>query len=194
MTLELKRIAAAGALLFALPMAFADWRELYVPETIQEHSQWCWAGSSKAVLNYYGRNASQCGIVNWAYGINYACGSSTFNWNSYANQPNSLYGTAGSVQSILANLGGISNTAYGYASSWNSVVWDINNDRPFVMRYGWSSGGGHIMVGDGWENYNGTAYVYIMNPWPGEGQEYSTYAYAVSASDHRWTHTLRMNR
>lgn len=191
----MKRTAAAAALLLALPLAaHAAWRELNVAETIQEHSNWCWDASSRAVMSYYGSSYTQCYIANWAFGINYACGNSTFNWNSYANQPNALYGTSGSVASILYYLGGISNTGYPYALSWSSVTWDVNNNRPFVMRYGWTAGGGHIMVGDGWETSNGTNYVYIMNPWPGEGQEYSTYSYAVGASDHKWTHSLRMNR
>lgn len=192
MNRTIHRAIVGAALLLALPAAFAQWRTLSVPNTIQEHSQWCWSASSKAVLNYYYQTPSQCQIVNWAYGINYACGNTTFDWNSYANRPNSMYGTSGSVQSIL-NAWGVSNSAYNYASSWNSVVWDINNNRPFVMRYGWTNGGGHIMVGYGYETYNSTSYVYIMNPWPGEGQTWRTYSSAVSAWDHQWTHTQRMN-
>jgi hypothetical protein len=187
----LKHAIIGGGLLLALP-AWAQWRTLSVPLTTQEHSQWCWSASSKAVLNYYSRTPSQCQIVNWAFGINYACGNSTFNWNSYANQPNSMYGSGGSVQSIL-NAWGVPNNAYNWASSWNSVVWDINNNRPFVMRYGWTNGGGHIMVGRGYETWNGSNYVYIMDPWPGEGQTWRTYSSAVSSWDHNWTHTQRMN-
>lgn len=193
MKLTLQRTVVAASLLAAMPLAMAKLRQLDVTETIQEHSQWCWSATSRAVMLYYGTNYSQCYITNWAFGINYACGNNTFEWNSNANQPNYLYGTSGSVQSILLKLGGISNTAYKKASSWSNVTWDINNNRPFVMRYGWTSGGGHIMVGDGWETYNNTKYVHIMNPWPGEGQEQSTYSYAVSASDHQWTDTLRMD-
>lgn len=188
------RIILGTGLLLSAAGASASWRQLNVPETIQEHSNWCWAGTSKAILDYYGAGTDQCRIVNWAFGINYACGNGDFNWNSYANQPNAVYGTGGSVQNILQSWGNVSNSAYAYASSWNSVTWDINNNRPFVIRYGWRNGGGHIMVGDGWESSNGTNYVYIMNPWPGEGQTYSTYAYTVSSSDHQWMHTLRMNR
>jgi hypothetical protein len=181
-----------GASLFAaVPLAFADWRILNVPLVTQEHSEWCWAGSSKSLLNYFNKTPSQCQIVNWAYGINYACGNSNFNWNSYANQPNSMYGSGGSVQNIL-KAWGVPNSAYNYAISWNSVVWDINNNRPFIMRYGWTNGGGHIMVGRGYETWNGTNYIYIMNPWPGEGQTYSTYDAAVSDWDHQWTHTQRV--
>jgi hypothetical protein len=78
------------------------------------------------------------------------------------------------------------------ASSWSSVVWDINARRPFVMRYGWTNGGGHIMVGRGYQTYAGVNYLYIMDPWPGEGLTYRTYNSAVNAADHRWTHTQRM--
>jgi hypothetical protein len=188
---SMKHLVIAAGLLSALP-AWAQWRTLSVPLVTQEHSQWCWSASSKAVLNYYYATPSQCQIVNWAYGINYACGNATFNWNSYANQPNSMYGSNGSVQGIL-NAWGVSNNAYNWASSWSSVVWDINNNRPFVMRYGWTNGGGHILVGRGYETYNGSNYVYIMDPWPGEGQTWRTYSSAVSAWDHNWTHTQRMN-
>ena len=189
---KLNSLIISAALLAALPSAYAQWRTLNVPLVTQEHSQWCWAGSSKAVLNYYGQSPSQCQIVNWAFGLNYACGNSTFNWNSYANQPNSMYGSNGSVQNIL-RAWGVANTAYNSASSWSSVVSDINANRPFVIRYGWTGGGGHIMVGRGYETANGVNYVYIMNPWPGEGQTYRTYNSAVYASDHQWTHTQRMN-
>jgi hypothetical protein len=188
---SMKQLVLAAGLLAALP-AWAQWRTLSVPLVTQEHSQWCWSASSKAVLNYYYATPSQCQIVNWAYGINYACGNSTFNWNSYANQPNSMYGSNGSVQGIL-NAWGVPNNAYNWASSWSSVVWDINNNRPFVIRYGWTNGGGHILVGRGYETYNGTNYVYINDPWPGEGQTWRTYSSAVSAWDHNWTHTQRMN-
>ncbi|GJI98872.1 hypothetical protein RugamoR57_55900 [Duganella caerulea] len=189
---KLNSLILSAGLLAMLPSAFAQWRTLNVPLVTQEHSQWCWAGSSKAVLNYYGQSPSQCQIVNWAFGLNYACGNSTFDWNSWANQPNNMYGSNGSVQNIL-RAWGVSNTAYNYASSWSSVVSDINANRPFVIRYGWTGGGGHIMVGRGYETYNGVNYIYIMNPWPGEGQTYRTYSSAVSASDHQWTHTQRMN-
>lgn len=192
MNTQIKKIVVGVSLLLALPAAMAQWRTLSVPLTTQEHSQWCWSASSKAVLNYYKKTPSQCQIVNWAFGLNYACGNTNFNWNSQANQPNNMYGSNGSVQNIL-NAWGVSNGAYSVASSWNSVVSDINANRPFVMRYGWSNGGGHIMVGRGYETANGVNYVYIMDPWPGEGQTWRTYNSAVSASDHRWTHTQRMS-
>lgn len=187
----LTKAAAGLALALTLPLANAQWRELNVPTTIQEHSQWCWASSAKAVIANFKAAPSQCQIVNWAYGINYACGNSYFNWNSYANRPNSLFGTNGSVQNILSAWG-VYTYAYNYASSWNSVVWDTNNNKPFVIRFGWTNGGGHIMVGKGYEIWNGNYYVMYMNPWPGEGDSEDLYNWMVSSYDHRWTHTLRV--
>jgi hypothetical protein len=187
-----KKAVLAATLMLAIPAALAQWITLTVPVVTQEHSQWCWSASSKAVLNYYSKTPSQCQIVNWAFGLNYACGNTTFAWNSNANQPNSMYGTNGSVQNILTAWG-VPNGAYSTASSWNTVVSDINANRPFVMRYGWTNGGGHIMVGRGYETYNSANYIYIMDPWPGEGQTWRTHSSAVSASDHKWTHTQRMN-
>lgn len=189
---KLNSLILSASLMAVLPSAFAQWKTLNVPLVTQEHSEWCWAGTTKAVLNFYGQTPSQCQIVNWAYGLNYACGNSVFEWNSPANQPNNMYGSNGSVQNILKNWG-VNNTAYNTASSWSNVVADINANRPFVIRYGWTNGGGHIMVGRGYETANGVNYVYIMNPWPGEGQTYRTYSSAVAASDHKWTHTQRMN-
>ena len=187
------RLIAAAAFALALPAAHAQWRILSVPLVTQEHSQWCWAGSSDAVLQYYRASyPSQCQIVNWAYGLNYACGNQVFDWNSYANQPNALYGSGGSVQNILAHWG-VPNTAINNYLAWSTIASDINANRPFVIRYGWTNGGGHILVGRGYETYNGVNYVYLMNPWPGEGQTYATYRSAVSDWDHAWTHSERMN-
>lgn len=192
MSLTLKKAAAGLVLALALPVAFAanSYKNLNVLTTIQEHSNWCWAASSKAVINYYKTPPTQCAIVNWAFGINYACGNSVFNWSSNANQPNALYGQSGSVADVLYNWG-YSTNAYASASSWNSVVSDVNANKPFVIRFGWTSGGGHIMVGKGYEVYNNSNYVLYMNPWPGEGASEDLYSWMASASDHKWTHTLR---
>jgi hypothetical protein len=37
---------------------------LDVPEIAQKHSQWCWAGSSEATLEYYTTLVSQCDVAN----------------------------------------------------------------------------------------------------------------------------------
>lgn len=187
--------AAAGlAALSSVAVAGSGYHYLDLGQVTQEHSQWCWAASSVSVLGLYGKHPSQCGVVNWAYGLDDACGNNNFDWNANANSPNNLYGSSGSVEDILASSG-ISNTAYDAASSWNAIVNDIDAGRPFVMRFGWYSGGGHILVGYGYDDQSDTRYVGYMNPWPGEGFTWSTYSWTVSAQyDHSWTNTLRMRQ
>lgn len=192
MTTKVSKCLLSGmGLLCAMATAIAQEQILNVPLTTQQHSQWCWAASSTAVLNYHGQADQQCSIANWAFGINYACGNSNFNWNSYANQPNNIFGSNGSVQGILSAYG-VSSLAVSNYLSWAHITSDIDANRPFILRYGWTSGGGHILVGRGYDVENdGSRYIYLMNPWPGEGMTYASYSYVVSASDHNWTHSLR---
>ncbi|UXI68073.1 C39 family peptidase [Tahibacter amnicola] len=186
-----RALFACLTLLSTSAFAGDGYRYLPINNVRQEHSNWCWAGVSASVLNWYGHRPSQCGIVNWAFNINYACGNSNFYWNSYANRPNGIYGGYGDIQAILRSWNVYS---YGnnYALNWSAVVNEVRNNRPFVMRYGWTNGGGHFIVGYGYNDTSGTRYMAYMNPWPGEGYTWVNYNWAVSASDHRWTHTLRM--
>lgn len=187
------RLAAAIGLaaLSSAAVAASGYQYIGVNNVTQQHSNWCWAASAVDVLNWYGSNPSQCSVVNWALGRSDACGSSVFYWNSYANSTNALYGQAGSVQAILTSSN-VGNSAYSSALGWSTIVSDVNAGRPFVMRFGWYGGGGHIMVGYGYNDTSGTKYVGYMNPWPGEGYTWSTYSWTVSAAyDHAWTHSLR---
>lgn len=191
---SLLRLATATALaaLSTVASAASGYRYLNVDLVTQEHSNWCWAASSADVLRWFGQTPSQCNIVNWAFGRSDACGSSTFNWNSYANSANGMYGANGSIQAILSHWG---KSSYGnsYALNWNAVVNEVNGGRPFVMRFGWYRGGGHFIVGYGYDDTSGYQEIAYMNPWPGEGYTWSNYDWTVyAARDHTWTHSLRM--
>lgn len=185
--------AIALSLLFgvsATAAAASGYQYLGVNQIAQDHSNWCWAATSLDILEWYGMDSSQCDIVNWAYGINDACGNSDFNWNSAANTPNDLYGGPGTIQDILSSSG-LGTEEEPYALSWNGIVNNVNNGDPFVIRFGWYGGGGHFLVGYGYYNLGGTEYVGYMNPLPGEGYTWSTYDWTVGAPyDHTWTDTL----
>ncbi len=161
-------------------VATAQTKNLSVPLRVQEHSQWCWAGSAKMITDFKGKTYTQCAMVNYAKNINYACGNTTFNWNSYANQPN----TASAITYILNGCGVPSSYMSGYLS-YSSVQSYINASKPFVVLWSWTNGGGHFVVGKGYSN-NG---IYFNDPWPGSGSYYRTYSASVSASDRRWTYT-----
>jgi hypothetical protein len=161
-----------------------------VPETFQEHNQWCWDATSKATLDYYGSVVDQCVIANWAWGRADCCENTNFSWSHPCNQPNYMYGTSGSLQGILQHWGVNNNSIAAYLPM-ATVVSELNTARPFVMRFGWTSGGGHFLVGRGYDQGGGD-YLNYMDPWPGHGYTKSLYSWVVSASDHNWTHTLQI--
>ena len=200
MKLPMRRGVAAGFLAIAVtlaasvPASSADVL-LSVPLRAQEHDQWCWAGSSNAVLAYYGSGVNQCTTVNWAFGRTDCCGNASFSWSHACNywnymSGNSAYGNPnGSLQGIMANWG-VNSTLLQSALSQGTSVAEIDAGRPFVIRFGWSGGGGHFLVGYGYDQ--GGAYLDYMDPWPGNGYTKSLYSWTVSASDHSWTHSLQL--
>jgi len=162
---------------------------LGVLECFQEHSSWCWDGGSQAVLEYYGTFVEQCVIANWAWSRSDCCGSSEFYWDHVCNQGNFLYSTSGSVQAILSHWG-VSTVVVASSLSNGTAVSELDARRPFVIRFGWASGGGHILVGYGYEDDG--LYLNYMDPWPGNGYTTSLYTWVVeSPGHHTWTHTLR---
>ncbi|HEX7369379.1 MAG TPA: C39 family peptidase [Rhodanobacteraceae bacterium] len=190
---KLRRIVTSLALVAVSTAAIAGsgYQYLNVAEITQEHSNWCWAATSLDMLEWYGMNSSQCDIVDWAFGINDACGNSNFNWNSPINSSNALYGQSGSIQDILSSAG-LGTQVYTSALNWNTIVADVNASSPFIIRFGWYGGGGHFLVGYGYYDLQGTQYVGYMNPLPGEGYTWSTYSWTAYAPyDHTWTDSLR---
>jgi len=158
---------------------------LPVPEKFQQYDQWCWNGTSQAILFYYGYYPSQTTIAQY--------GTHGYNVDNY------LYGYDNTapyyrrgVDYILNHFGSISSTGRAYALTQGTVTSEINAGRPFGIRWGWGGGGGHILVGRGIVGSN----VYIMDPWPGNGYETRTYSWVVSGGvypdNHTWTHSLQL--
>lgn len=162
---------------------------LNVPQVIQEQDQWCWAGVSKSVLDYYGFPLNQCEIAEYARQsiswYNFGSTDCCVNPNLGCNYWNYNWGNAGSIQDILIHFGNIQNTGQGSALTLNQITTQISNGRPFIIRWGWTSGGGHFVVGHGITGSD----VSYMNPWPGEGLHIGTYTWLKSGSNHTWTHT-----
>ncbi len=161
---------------------------LDVPVVIQEQSQWCWAGVSAAVIRAKGTPIEQCTIAEYArvratwhdFGSVDCCEDPSQGCNYW----NYAWGANGSIQDILSHWG-INNYGIGAALTLSTVESEINANRPFVIRWGWDSGGGHFVVGYGVVGST----LYYMNPWFGEGAKMADYAWVVSGSSHTWTHT-----
>ncbi len=172
---------------------------LKVNPIIQEYDQWCWAACSKAILDYYGFVHRQCEIAEYTrtratfadFGRVNCCtnaiqGCNYWNYNYYFD---------GSIQDILIHFGNIQNTGFETPLTLAEIVTEIRNNQLFLIRWGWSTGGGHFVVGHGVKDKN----VYLMNPWFGEGLQINTYNYVLSgrksgSASHTWTHTNKIKR
>jgi len=178
------------ALLLGFSISLTADVTLNCPECIQEYSNWCWAGASQSTLYHYSQFPSQCEIANYAWSTTKCCEGSTDFYDRVkgCNKANFLYGNDGSIEGILSNWG-VSSVGFDYPMTQVESFTELDNGFPFVMRWAWSSGGGHFLVGYGYITTG--AYLHYMDPWPGEGLTTSLFSYVVTASDHDWTHTLQ---
>jgi len=163
-----------------------DAQVLNVPVVTQEETNWCWAASSKCILDYYGCNKEQCEIVEFVRGISswhdFGSVNCCDNSNQGCNYGNAVAGYSGSVEEVITHFGHIGNYAYYGYLNLNQIKTEITNNRPFTIWWKWASGGGHIMVGHG---INGSDVNY-MNPWYGEGTHICTYTWLVNDGNHYW--------
>lgn len=171
-----------STLLAALLLALApplEARVLNVKQCYQEMNQWCWAGSSQAILGFYRNHSTQTQIA--AYGSD---GLNNWNW---------LWGetsnpTRRGIDLILNNFAQIATNAFDRCLTKTESQTEIDASRPFVVRWGWDSGGGHFVVARGMDNDT----VYLMDPWPASGPTVNSYDWVVRGGTHTWTHTLGM--
>ena len=163
---------------------------LSVPLVAQEQSNWCWAGCSKCILNYYGNTLSQCTIADYT--------RRTITWGSMGttdcctnphlgcDSTNYEAGHAGSIQDILLHFSHIQSIEQVGPLTQTQITSLIGSNKLFVAFWSWYSGGGHFVVGNGLVGSN----VYFMNPWPGEGHSIATYSHMVNDGNHRWDYSL----
>lgn len=167
-----------------------------VPQVIQEQTQWCWAASSACVLDYYGGNTAQCTIAEYTREVSTSCNPNNYgttnccsNATLGCNQWNYNWGCPGSIQDILTHFGFIETNSISDSLSLAAVQTEITGGRPFIFRWGWSTGGGHFLVGYGVSGNN----MYYMDPLVGEGYEINNYHWVTGGTNsegtHTWTHT-----
>jgi Secretion system C-terminal sorting domain len=181
-------------LAFVLCSAYAHAQILTVPLVTQEQNEWCWAGCSKCILNYYGYAINQCDIAEYArsqnstFGTVACCVSTAYGCNN----PNYNWGMAGSIQDILQHFDGVMNSGAGTFTT-TTIASESHLNHLWVAHWAWTTGGGHFVVGHGISGSGSTASVYYMNPWPGEGLMIGTYSWMVSGvndmGDHNWDAT-----
>ncbi len=163
---------SSGVTVFAYPTDYS----ISVPSKTQQKSNWCWAATSVSSISYVKGSSSaptQSALVTYVKG-------------STVNDP----ATMSEVQSGLSHYG-VSST-YGSAMAFSSVRIELYNyDSPILAGWGWTGGGGHMVVLDGYSE-DTTNYVDYMDP--GDGSfNFATYSYVKGGSsyDHTWLESLR---
>jgi hypothetical protein len=175
-------------------LAVIDLKGQILPVTlvIQEQTQWCWAAVSKCALDYYGHPVSQCAIAEYTrttatwhnFGTQKCCDVPSGNCNYW----NYDWGESGSISDILKHFGSINIIGASDSLSISDISMELKNVRPFIIRWAWTTGGGHFLLGHGLDNQM----IYYMNPWPGEGYKIALYDWVVSSSDHKWKNAMKL--
>lgn len=165
---------------------------LSVNAVIQEQNQWCWTAASACVLSYYGVTKSQCEIAEYTRSVatwhNFGSVNCCVDPTQGCNYWNYHYTYLGSIEDIMNYFGGLSAYGVGTPLTKETIAADLGANRLFTIRWGYTSGGGHFLVGHGLSGNN----LHYMDPWYGEGLKVANYDWVVSSSNHAWTSTNRL--
>jgi hypothetical protein len=205
----MKRFKALGVIIICVFLclsvtntAFGDTVTLtVVPYSQSEYDHWCWAASSKMLLDYfyYGNSVTQSllayygvqGNNTWDYlwGQGYCTGQPCCNDSIYRVGVNPLLTSYGpTIPPIPNGYGGP--LPYYDDDDYTRDVWhEIRAGRPFIINwyyYGYCAGG-HLLVGIGYDD----GYVHYYNPRAGTGYCESEYGWVLNDySTHYWAYTL----
>lgn len=142
----------------------------------QVRTQWCWDASGVTIAKYWGRNVTQEQFCQLA---------AQSGWVDCNNQPATLEDMAGGLARV--GLGSSGRSLYRNASFAESTA-EIAAGRPFAVRFGWRSGGGHMNVIYGYDSASNM--IAVGDPWQTTQTytwwDYSTY---VNNNSFQWTHS-----
>lgn len=159
---------------------FNRWRRLAFTMQHQQQTQWCWAAVSTSVSLYYDTSSTwtQCTVVNAELGQTTCCQNGS---TSACNQPWYL-------DLALQRTGNLDAFAGG-TTSFADLRTEIDAGQPLGARIGWSGGGGHFAVIEGYKPGPGDQRVAIDDPWYGASDlTYNTFATSYQGSG-SWTHS-----
>ena len=156
------------------------WRRLAFTMQHQQQTQWCWAAVSTSVSLYYDPSSTwtQCTVVNAELGQTTCCQNGG---SAACNQPWFLDDALTRTGNLDAFSGG--------TTSFAGVRTQIDGGRPLGTRIGWSGGGGHFAVIEGYKPGPGDQRVAIDDPWYGASDlTYNTFATSYQGTG-SWTHS-----
>lgn len=156
------------------------WRILAFTMQTQQQTQWCWAAVATSTSLYYNPSSiwTQCKLVNAELGQTTCCTNGS---TAACNQPWYL----DNVLNTTGNLDAFSSGTMAFVD----LRAEIDAGQPLGVRIGWSGGGGHFVVIEGYKPGPAEQRVAIDDPWYGA----SDLTYTAFASSYRgsgsWTHS-----
>ncbi|GAA1927185.1 papain-like cysteine protease family protein [Streptantibioticus ferralitis] len=143
----------------------------------QVQDEWCWDATGLTIAKYWGYTK---------YNQYDFCRLAAQNGNiSCDDQPATLDDIANGLSNV-----GLNNTGYDLdrSASFSEVGKEIDGGRPFAVRIGWNSGGGHMNVIYGYDP--SSQMIAVGDPWPST-QTYTWWNYNdyVNNSSFQWTHS-----
>ncbi|MEK2478947.1 papain-like cysteine protease family protein [Streptomyces noursei] len=143
----------------------------------QVKDQWCWDATGLTIANFWGYTR-----YNQYDFCRLAAQNNRLDCN---NRP----ATLGDMANGLRNMGFPSSGSDLYRNaSFGETRTEIANGRPFAVRIGWNSGGGHMNVVYGYESTSNM--IAVGDPWP-TTKTYTWWNYSTYSGNNsfRWTHT-----
>ena len=109
----------------------------------QEQGNWCWAASDQMIRVHYGTSTvdKQCEVANVAA-------------SNCQVTPDCCQGGSCNQQcsdQIRTYYPGTFDVSH-FDIKWSTIQNEVDGKRPFIIDWGWQSGGGHIMVGIGYSS------------------------------------------
>ena len=150
---------------------------LALPEVFQEQGMWCWAGTTRAVLLFYGRDVAECALANDRFRRELGqpeldcCQDPSFCDSGY-DGVTFLLVTEGAAGHYLSK-----------ALSVAEVQAELAAGHPFYIRWAWAGGfSGHWLVGHGLSG----EMLYYLDPLPGEGLKIAAFDWVVHSDQADW--------
>lgn len=137
----------------------------------QETNQWCWAACGRMIMQFLGNDVSQCSQADHFLNLTNSCNSPVPQESIKPGWPQ--FGDYGF---------NADHTAWGTPLTWEEIVTEINANRPIAWTKAWVGGGGHMLVGWGYQETDSSKMVKTIDPWTGALVDYTYEAYVGQAN------------
>lgn len=183
---------------------------LSVPMHGQRTNQWCWAASGQMIMDYLGSDVAQCTQANDRFARTDCCNDGGGTCGTIWNDIVYIINHSPCINPGWPDFGnyGFDATILNGALSWTDLRKQLS-DAPHCRRtpvgfsWGWSGGGGHMMVARGYATmdlpfFGQWDFVQIRDPWPpcsGDSKFITYDEYVERTGDHEhWSDYYNIRR